>query len=77
MKKFYYILGAIVAATAIFAIIAIMLRKLRVSLCIEGIEDDILDDEMEHDDIALSFEDSDEDFFDDPEIETIISEDAE
>lgn len=77
MKKFYYILGAVVAATAIFAIIAIMLRKLRVSLCIEGIEDDMLDDEMEHDDISLSFEDSDEEFFDDPEIETIISEDAE
>ncbi|MBE6682407.1 MAG: hypothetical protein E7600_09025 [Ruminococcaceae bacterium] len=74
MKKFYYILGAVAAAAAIFAIIAVMLKKLRVSLCIEGLDEDILDDAGDHDDITLSFEDS-EDCFDDPDIETIISED--
>lgn len=74
MKKFYYILGAVAAAAAIFAIIAIMLKKLRVSLCIEGLDENILDDTGDNEDITLSFEDS-EDYFDDPDIETIISED--
>lgn len=74
MKKFYYILGAVAAAAAIFAIIAVMLKKLKVSLCIEGLDEDILDDDADHDDITLSFEDSD-DFLDEPDIETVISED--
>lgn len=74
MKKFYYIIGAVATAAAIFALIAIMLRKLRVSLCIEGLDDDILDESEEQDDITLSFDDSDdEDFFDDPEIETVVA----
>ena len=74
MKKFYYILGAVAAAAAIFAIIAVMLKKLRVSLSIEGLDDNILDDTADEDDIILSFEDGDE-YFDDSGIETIISED--
>ena len=69
MKKFYYILGAVLTAAAIFAIIAIMLKKLKVSLCIEGLDDNILD-EAGDDDITLSFED-------DSDIETVIVDDAE
>ena len=66
MKKFYYIIGAVAVAAAIFAIIAIMLKKLKVSLCIEGLDENLLDD-AEDEDITLSFED------DDSEIETVIS----
>ena len=73
MKKFYYILGALAAAAAVCAIIAVLLRKLKVSLCIEGLDDGMLDDTGD-DDITLSFDD-DEDFYDDPEIRTILSED--
>ena len=32
MKKFYYIVGAIVTAAAIFAVVAIILKKIKVSL---------------------------------------------
>ncbi len=69
MKKFYYIIGAVVTATAIFALIAVMLKKLRISLCIEGIDDEMID-EATDEDITLSFEDEDETFECDPEIET-------
>lgn len=80
MKKFYYIVGAVVTAAAIFTLIAVMLKKLRISLCIEGIDDDMLEEETEHDDITLSFDDeNDEELFDDseiePEIETVIADD--
>lgn len=61
MKKFYYILGAIVTAAAIFAIIAVMLKKLRVSLCIEGIDDELIDDENAEHDVTLSFDDGEDD----------------
>ena len=74
MKKFYYIVGAIVTATAIFALIAVMLKKLRISLCIEGIDDEILDDDMSEE-ITLSFEDEEDDFDYEPEIETVVAED--
>ena len=69
MKKFYYILGAVLTAAAIFAIIAVMLKKLKVSLCIEGLDDDVLD-EISDEDITLSFDD-------DSDIETVVVEDAE
>ncbi|MBO4951032.1 MAG: hypothetical protein J6E38_08475 [Clostridia bacterium] len=69
MKKFYYIIGAVVTATAIFALIAVMLKKLRISLCIEGIDDEMID-EATDEDITLSFEDEDETFECEPEIET-------
>ncbi len=69
MKKFYYIIGAVVTATAIFALIAVMLKKLRISLCIEGIDDEIIDDSADEE-ITLSFEDEDELFDFEPEIET-------
>ena len=75
MKKFYYIIGAVMTAAAIFAIIAIMLKNLKVSLCIEGLDDDILED-IEDEDITLSFEDEEEEECD-PEIETVIADDAE
>lgn len=80
MKKFYYIVGAVATAAAIFALIVVMLKKLKISLCIEGIDDEALDDTKEHDDITLTFENSDEDFLSDEdmdsEIETIITEDG-
>ncbi len=69
MKKFYYIVGAVVTATAIFAFIAVMLKKLRISLCIEGIDDEMVDDAAD-DEITLCFDDEDEDFDCEPEIET-------
>ena len=73
MKKFYYIVGAIVTATAIFALIAVMLKKLRISLCIEGIDDEILEDDGTEE-ITLSFEDEEDDFDYEPEIETVVAE---
>ncbi len=74
MKKFYYIVGALVTATAIFALIAVMLKKLRISLCIEGIDDDILEDD-ENEEITLSFEDEEDGLDYEPEIETVVSDD--
>jgi hypothetical protein len=76
MKKFYYIVGAAVTAASIFALIAVMLRKIRISLSIEGVEDDILED-LGDGEITLSIEkdeEPDEDFSE--EIETIISEEG-
>ena len=73
MKKFYYIIGAVVTATAIFALIAVMLKKLRISLCIEGIDDEIIDD-VADEDITLSIEEDEEDIDYEPEIETVVSE---
>ncbi len=74
MKKFYYIVGAVATAAAIFALVAIMLRKLKISLSIEGIDDDILD-ETNDDEITLSIENDESDDEDDVierEIETIV-----
>lgn len=70
MKKFYYVVGALVTAAAIFGLIAVMLKKLRISLCIEGIDDELLDDVYEGDEVTLTFDDSDEDFLDEVEVET-------
>ena len=70
MKKFYYIVGAIVTAAAIFGVIAIMLKKLKVSLCIEGVDDELLDDEYADEDITLTFDDSDEEYSAEVEVET-------
>ncbi len=76
MKKFYYIVGAVVTAAAIFGLIAVMLRKLKISLSIEGIDDEILDDTTDGE-VTLSIEDDEEDdFFDESEIETIITEEG-
>lgn len=79
MKKFYYIIGAVVTATAIFALIAVMLKKLRISLCIEGIDDELVDDAQDEE-ITISFDEEDEDFECEPEVETetvITQDDAE
>lgn len=76
MKKFYYILGAAVTAATVFALIAVMLKKLRISLSIEGVEDDILED-LGDGEITLSIEkdeEPDDDFSE--EIETVISEEG-
>jgi len=69
MKKFYYIVGAAVTAAAIFAFVAVMLKKLRISLCIEGIDDEMVDDTAD-DEITLCFDDEDDEFDYEPEIET-------
>jgi hypothetical protein len=71
MKKFYYIIGAVATAAAIFAIIAVMLKKLKVSLCIEGLDDESILDDVTEEDITLSFDD--EELEEKPEIETVIS----
>ena len=55
MKKIIYIIGAFVTVAAIFTAIAIMLKKLKISLSIEGIDDTI--EEEENEDIDLSIED--------------------
>ncbi len=76
MKKFYYIVGAVVTAAAIFTFIAIMLKKIKVSLSIEGI-DDVLDEE-ENDDISLTIENDEADDGDilfDEDIETLLEDD--
>lgn len=78
MKKFYYIVGAVVTAAAVFAFIAVMLKKIRVSLSIEGI-DDIIDEE-ENGDITLTIENDDTEDSDvliKEEIETMLEDDAE
>ena len=69
MKKFYYIVGALVTATAIFALVAVMLKKLKISLCIEGIDDEIPEDDFDGD-VTLSFGE-DEEAECEPEIETV------
>ena len=56
MKKFYYIIGAFATAAAIFTFIAVMLKKLRITLSIESINDDL--EEPENTDIELSFSES-------------------
>ena len=55
MKKIMYFIGAFVTLAAIFAAIAIMLKKLKISLSIEGI-DDTLDAEEPGNDIDLTIE---------------------
>ncbi len=59
MKKFYYIVGAFVTAAAIFTFFAVMLKKLRISLSIEGIDDEIED--MDDGEIELTIHDGEED----------------
>jgi hypothetical protein len=79
MKKFYYIVGAFVTAAAIFTFIAVMLKKIKISLSIEGIDDEIIEEENE--DITLTIEDDavteDEDVLIEEEIETLLEEDSE
>lgn len=58
MKKFYYVVGAVVTAAAIFGFIAVMLKKLKISLSIEGIDDEDLE-EPENNDIELTVEKDD------------------
>ena len=59
MKKFYYIVGAFVTAAAVFTFFAVMLKKLRISLSIEGIDDEIQDGD--DGDIELTIHDGEED----------------
>ena len=61
MKKFFYLIGAFVTVAAIFATIAVLLKKLRISLSIEGISDDEMEVE-ETGDIGVSIDSEDNSF---------------
>ena len=65
MKKIIYLIGAFVTVAGIFAVIAIMLKKLKVSLSIEGIDDNI--EEEEHSDIDVSIDNADNSVIDEAE----------
>ena len=78
------VLAAVIAtvlgtAAAIFTFIAVMLKKIKISLSIEGIDDEIIEEENE--DITLTIEDDavteDEDVLIEEEIETLLEEDSE
>jgi hypothetical protein len=78
MKKFYYIVGAVVTAAGIFALLAVMLKKIKISLSIEGVDDVI--EEEENDDITLTIENDeaeDNDILIREEIETMLEDDEE
>ncbi len=55
MKKLIYWIGTFATVAALFAAFAVMLKKLKISLSIEGI-DDTLGEEEEEKDIDVSFE---------------------
>ena len=59
MKKFFAILGGIVAATSVLAIAAVILKKIKLSFSIESAADDDFGFEQE----SAAF-DSDDDFDD-------------
>ena len=63
MKKLFYWVGAFVVIGAAFAAVAVMLKKLKISLSIEGISDDIEGEEV-NEDIDLSIEGEEEYDFD-------------
>ena len=64
MKKLFYFIGAFVTVAAIFAAVAVLLKKLKISLSIEGIDDEF--EEEENGDIDVSV-DGDDGLFDDAE----------
>lgn len=61
MKKLFCIIGAFVSLAAVFATAAVLLKKLKISLSIEGIDDSIVDDN-DNPDIDLSIEDEEPNF---------------
>lgn len=60
MKKLFYFIGAFVTLAAIFTAIAILLKKLKISLSIEGINDEIEEEEANDIDVSI---DNGEDLF--------------
>ena len=60
MKKVFYLIGAFVTMAAVFATIAVMLKKLKISFSIEGIDDTI--DEETNDNIDVSIKEDSVDF---------------
>ena len=60
MKKIFYFIGAFVTLAAIFTAIAILLKKLKISLSIEGINDEIEEEEANDIDVSI---DNGEDLF--------------
>ena len=81
MKKIIYMIGAFVSIAAIFAAIAVMLKKLKISLSIEGIDDEMEGEDVNHD-IDLSIENYDIPEFDETgdafeeALEELLSEEA-
>lgn len=73
MKKFYYIVGALVTATSLFLAVAVLLKKLKISLSIEGIDDEYLAEEQA-DDIDLSIE-GDRDLLDQSDLDAFLEDD--
>lgn len=73
MKKLFYVIGALVTAASVFAVIAILLKKLKISLCIESLEDDdALCDCAEccsENDITVTIDDDSEQEVDEIEVE--------
>lgn len=61
MKKFFAILGGIVAATSVIAIAAVILKKIKLSFCIESADDDFDFESDASDDISISIDDSTDD----------------
>ena len=53
MKKLFYLIGAFVTVAAIFATIAVLLKKLKISLSIEGIDDEIEDENNGDIDVSI------------------------
>lgn len=80
MKKLFYLIGAFVTVAAIFATIAVLLKKLKISLSIEGIDDEIEEEESGDIDVSIN---SDEDKFQEAEdaveeaIEELLAEEDE
>lgn len=82
MKKLFYWIGAFVVIAAAFTAVAVMLKKLKISLSIEGISDDIEGEDLLDENIDLSIEGEDVYDFDETEdaleeaIEEMLSEDT-
>lgn len=81
MKKLFCIIGAFVSLAAVCAAAAVLLKKLRISLSIEGIDDSIVE-ENENPDIDLSIEDEEPNFDETEEaveeaLDEMLDEDAE
>ena len=63
MKKIYYLIGVIASVTAVAALIAVLLKKLKISLSIEGLSEDdscMEDPEAMDDGITVTIEQAEE-----------------
>lgn len=69
MKKFFAILGGIVAATSILAIAAVILKKIKLSFSIESADDDFGFDSDDFHDVSVSIDEDSEEKKDSEETE--------